>query len=76
MSHIRTMNNRISKIRVKATRLLNKNAANPLWITYLKKWISEYLRKQSTNPSDSNLKVENDLGPDIMNDIFHFVKKP
>lgn len=42
----------------------------------LKKSIGEYSPKQSTNPSDSNLKVENDIEPNIMNGAFKFVKKP
>ena len=77
MCHSSTMNNRNSKICEQAAKLVNKNEAEiSFWFTCFKKSISEYSLKQSTNPSDSNLKVENDIGPNIMNGTFKFVKKP
>ena len=78
MSHGRTMNNRINKIHEKALRLVYKDETN-LSFDYdlLKKDKSVSIHQRNLQILATEIyKVRNDLGPEIMKDIFHFVQKP
>ena len=77
MSHSRTMNNRINKIHKKTLRLVYKNEKNLALDDFLKKGKSVSIHKRNLKISATEIyKTINDLGPEIMKDIFHSVQKP
>ena len=77
MSHSRTMNNRIDKIYEKALKLVYKYETNFSLDDSLKKNKSVSIHQRSLQILATEIyKVRNNLGPEIMKDIFHFVQKP
>ena len=77
MSHGRTMNNRINKIHEKNLRLVYKNETNLSLDDLLKKDKSVRIHQRNLQILATEIyKVRNDLGPETMKDIFHFVQKP
>ena len=77
MSHSRTMNNRINKIHEKALRLVYKDETNFSLDDLLKKDKSVSIHQRNLQILATEIyEVRNDLGPEIMKDIFHFVQKP
>ena len=77
MSHSRTMNNRINKIYEKALRLVYKDETNLSLDDLLKKDKSVSIHQRNLQILATEIyKVRNDLGPEIMKDVFHFVQKP
>ena len=77
MSHSRNMNNRIDKIHEKALRLVYKDETNLSLDDLLKKDKSVSIHQRNLQILATEIyKVRNDLGPEIMKDIFHFVQKP
>ena len=76
MSHSGTMNNRISKIHEKALKLICKDETNLSLDDLLKKDKSVNIHQRNLQILATEIyKVRNDLGPEIMKDIFHFVQK-
>ena len=77
MSHSRTMNNRINKIHEKALRLVYKDKTNLSLNDLLKKDKSVSIHQRNLQILATEIyKVRNNLGPEILKDIFHFVQKP
>ena len=77
MSHRRTMNNRINKINEKTLRLVYKDKTNLSLNDLLKKDKSVSIHQRNLEILATEIyKVRNDLGPEIIKDIFHFVQKP
>ena len=77
MSHSRTMNNRINKIHEKTLRLVYKDEKNLSLDDLLKKDKSVSIHQRNLQILATEIyKVRNDLGPEIMKDIFLFVQKP
>ena len=71
------MNKRINKIHEKGGRLVYKNETNLSFDGVMKKDKSVSIHQRNMKISDTNIfKMRNDLGPEIMKDIFHFVQKP
>ena len=70
------MNNRVNKIHEKALRLVYKDEANRSIDDLLKKGKSVSIQRHLQILATEIYKVRNDLGPEIMKDIFHFVQKP
>ena len=77
MTYSRTMNNGINKIHEKALSIVHKDEANLRLDDLLKieKLVSIHRRNLQILKTEI-YKVRNDLGPEIMKDIFHFVQKP
>ena len=70
------MNNRINKIHEKALRLVYKDGTNLSLDDFLKKDKSVSIHQRNLQILATEIyKVRNDLGPEIMKDIFHFVQK-
>ena len=77
MSRSRTMNNRINKIHEKTLRLVYKDEKNLSLDDLLKKDKSVSIHQRNLQILATEIcKVRNDLGPEIMKDIFLFVQKP
>ena len=77
MSHSRTMNNRINKIHEKNLRLVYKDEKNLLVDDLLKKDKSVSIDQKNLQILARKIyKARNDLGPEIMKNIFHCVQKP
>ena len=77
MSHSRTMNNRIDKIHEKTLRLVYKDEKNLSLDDLLKKDKSASIHQINLKILATEIyKARNDLGPEIMKDIFHSVQKP
>ena len=77
MSHSRAMNNRINKIHEKALRLVYKDKTNLSLDDLLKKGKSVSIHQRNLQMLGTEIyKARNDLGPEIMKDIFHSVQKP
>ena len=77
MSHSRAMNNRINKIHEKALRLVYKDKTNLSLDDLLKKDKSVSIHQRNLQILATEIyKAKNDLGPEIMKDIFHSVQKP
>ena len=77
MSHSRTMNNRINKIHEKTLRLVYKDEKNLSLDDLLKKDKSASIHQINLKILATEIyKARNDLGPEIMKDIFHSVQKP
>ena len=77
MSHNRTMSNRINKIHVKALRLVYKDETNLSFNDLLKKDKSVSIVQRNLQIVKTEVyEVRNDLGPEIMKNIFHFTQKP
>ena len=77
MSHSRAMNNRINKIHEKALRLVYKDKTNLSLDDLLKKDKSVSIHQRNLQILATDIqKTRNDLGPEIMKDIFHSVQKP
>ena len=75
MSHSRTMNNRINKIYEKALRLVYKDETNLSLDDLLKKDKSVSIHQRNLQILATEIyKVRNDLGPEIMKDVFHFAQ--
>ena len=73
MSHSRTMNNKINKIHEKTLRMYTKMKKTDL----LKKDKSVSIHQRNLQILVTEIyKARNDLGPEIMKDIFHSVQKP
>ena len=71
------MNKRINKIHDKALRRVYKDEANLSLDDLLKKDKSVSIHQRNQQILATKIyKVRNDLGPEIMKDIFHFVQKP
>ena len=71
------MNKRINKIHEKGWRLVYKNETNLSFDGVMKKDKSVSIHQRNMKILDTNIfKMRNDLGPEIMKDIFHFVQKP
>ena len=71
------MNKRINKIHEKGGRLVYKNETNLSFDGVMKKDKSVSIHQRNMKILDTNIfKMRNDLGPEIMKDIFHFVQKP
>ena len=71
------MNKRIDKIREKTLRLLYKDETNLPFDDLLKKGKSVSIHQKRLQILGTEIyKVRNDLGSEIVNDIFHFVQKP
>ena len=71
------MNNRISKIHEKVLRLVYKDKTNLSLDDLLKKDKSVSIHQRNLQTLVIEIyKARNDLGPEIMKDIFHFVQKP
>ena len=70
------MNKRINKIHDKALRRVYKDEANISLDDLLKKDKSVSIHQRNQQILATKIyKVRNDLGPEIMKDIFHFVQK-
>ena len=77
MFHSRTMNNRINKLHEKALRLVYTNKSNVSFEDLLKEDKSVKLHQRNLQILATEIyKVRNNLGPEIMTDIFRFVQKP
>ena len=77
MSHSRAMNNRINKIHEKALRLVYKDKTNLSLDDLLKKDKSVSIHQRNLQILATEIyKTRNDLGSEIMKDIFHSVQKP
>ena len=77
MSHSRNMNKRINKIHEKALRLVYKDEKNLSLDDLTKKGKSISIHQRHLQILATEIyKVRNDLGPQIMEDIFNFVQKP
>ena len=77
MPHSWTMNNRINKIRETALRLVYKDEKDLFFDDLLKKDKAVSIHQRYLQILATEIyKVRNDLGPEIMKDIFHFVQKP
>ena len=77
MSHSRTMNNRINKIHEKTLRLVYKDEKNLSLDDLLKKDKSVSIHQRNLQVLATEIyKARNDLGPEIIEDIFHSVQKP
>ena len=71
------MNKRINKIHEKALRLVYKDEKNLSLDDLTKKGKSISIHQRYLQILATEIyKVRNDLGPEIMKDIFHFVQKP
>ena len=76
MSHSRTMNNRINKIHEKTLRLVYKDEKNLSLDDLLKKDKSASIHQINLKILATEIyKARNDLGPEIIKDIFHSVQK-
>ena len=76
MSHSRTMNTRINKIHENALRLVYKNETNRSFDDLLKKDKSVSIHHKNLQVLATEIyKGRNDLVPEIMIEIFHFVQK-
>ena len=76
MSHSRTMNNIINKIHEKTLRLVYKDEKNLSLDDLLKKDKSASIHQINLKILATEIyKARNDLGPEIMKDIFHSVQK-
>ena len=76
MSHSRTMNTRINKIHENALRLVYKNQTNRSFDDLLKKDKSVSIHHKNLQVLATEIyKGRNDLVPEIMIEIFHFVQK-
>ena len=77
MLHSRTMNNKINKIHEKTLRLVYKDEKNLSLDDLLKKDQSVSIHQRNLQILATEIyKAKNDLGPEIMKDIFHSVQKP
>ena len=77
MSHSRAMNNRINKIHEKALKLVYKDKTNLSLDDLLKKDKSVSIHQRNLQTLAIEIyKGRNDLGPEIIKDIFIFVQKP
>ena len=77
MSHSRTVNNRINKIHKNTLRLVYKDETNLSVDDLLKKDKSVSIHQRNLQILATEIcKAKNDLGPEIMKFIFHFVQKP
>ena len=77
MSHSRNMNNIINKIHEKTLRLVYKDEENLSSDDLLKKDKSVSIHQRNLQILATEIyKAKNDLGPEIMKDIFHSVQKP
>ena len=75
--HSRTMNNIINSLHEKALRLVYTNKANLSFDDLLKDDRSVKIQQRNLQVLATEIyKLKNDLGPNIMTDIFHFVEKP
>ena len=71
------MNNRINKIHEKTLRLVYKDEKNLSLDDLLKKDKSVSIHQRNLQILATEIyKAKNDLGPEIMKDIFHSVQKP
>ena len=71
------MNNRINKIHKKALRLVYKDKTNLSFDDLLKKVKSVSIHQRNLQTLATEIyKARNDLGPEIMKDVFQFVQKP
>ena len=76
MSHSRTMNNRINKIHKKALRLVYKDETNLSLDDFLQMDKSVSIHQRNLQIIATEIyKVRDNLGPEIVKDIFHFVQK-
>ena len=76
MSHSRTTNNRIDKIHEKTFRLVYKDEKNLSLDDLLKKDKSASIHQRNLKILATEIyKARNDLGPEIIKDIFHSVQK-
>ena len=76
MSHSRTTNNRIDKIHEKTLRLVYKDEKNLSLDDLLKKDKSASIHQINLKILATEIyKARNDLGPEIIKDIFHSVQK-
>ena len=76
MSHSRTMNNRINKIYKKALRLVYKDETNLSLDDFLQMDKSVSIHQRNLQIIATEIyKVRDNLGPEIMKGIFHFVQK-
>ena len=76
MSRSRTINNRINNIHKKALRLVHTDKKNLSFDGLLKMDKSVSIHQRILQMLATGIyKVRNDLGPEIMKDIFHFVQK-
>ena len=77
MFHSRTMNNRINTLHEKALTLVDTNKPNITFHVPLKEDKSVKIHQKNLQVFTAEIyKVKNDLGPEIMADLFHFVGKP
>ena len=77
MPHSRTMNSRINKIHETALRLVYRDERDLSFDDLLKMDKSVSIHQRNLQILAIEIyKVRNDLGPEIMKDIFHFVQKP
>ena len=77
MSHSRTMNNRINKIHEKTLRLVYKDEKNLSLDDLLKKDKSVSIHQRNLQILATEIyNARNDLGPEIMKDIFYSAQKP
>ena len=74
MFHSRTLNNRINKIHEKALRLVYKNETFLSFDELLKRDKSVSIHQKNLQILATEIyKIENDLGPKIIKDTFHFI---
>ena len=77
MFHGRTINNRINTLHGKALRLVYTNKPNFYFDDLLKEDKSVKIHEKNLQILATEIyKVNNDLGPKIMADVFHFAEKP
>ena len=77
MSYSMTINNIINKIHEKTLKLVYKDETNVSLDDLLKKDKSISIHKRNLQILATEIyKVRNDLGPEIMKGIFHFLQKP
>ena len=76
MPHSRTMTNRINKIHETALRLAYKDQRDLSLDDLLKRYKAVSIHQRNLQILATEIyKVRNDLGPEIMKDIFHFVQE-
>ena len=77
ISNSRTMNNRINKTPEKSFRLVYKVKRIPFFDDWLRKDKSVSIHQRNLQTLATEIyKVRNDLEPEFMKYVFHFVQKP
>ena len=77
MFHSRGVNNKINSLHEKSLRLIYKNKPNLSFDDLLKENKSVKIHQRNLQTLATEIyKVKNDLGPEIMKEVFQFIEKP